>query len=61
MAASFAVRQSKKDSSAILKLFEIPFVLVHFDHVASLILNGNHKIRLFTLLAPALRVLKSRD
>jgi hypothetical protein len=40
MAESLAIRQSK----TILRFFEIAFVFVCLDHVASVIVNANHGI-----------------
>jgi hypothetical protein len=41
VAGSFAIRQSKTDSSAILGFFEIALVAVRLDHVACFIVNAN--------------------
>ena len=53
--------EARRDANKNSPLFQIVRVLVRFDHVASFIVNANHKILLFTLSSPALRVLKSRD
>src|SRR4029077_4088423 len=39
-------------SRPFLPLFEIARVLVRFDHIASFIVNADHKILLFTLSSP---------
>jgi hypothetical protein len=44
LAASFAVPTIKNDSGAILRFFEIAFVLVRFDHVARFIVNPDDSI-----------------
>jgi hypothetical protein len=43
------VNSKKLIGASILPLFEITRMLVRLNHVASMMLNGNHKIRLFTL------------
>ena len=50
--SGFRKRDPLEAEKRPLPLFEIALVLVRFNHVASLILNGNHKIRLFTLSNP---------
>ena len=40
--------EARRDANKNSPLFQIVRVLVRFDHVASFIVNANHKILLFT-------------